>query len=476
MSAVSAVSSVSARKPVPAPAPSLNTDQAAAVALLMTAIDRGDPVARLLGCAGSGKSFTIIKLLKHYAALRPVCLTGPTNKSASVLKGMAAELGGKAEAHTIHKVLGLRPEVDEQRGRLVLKQFREPAIESGALIVVDECSMVDSQLMRFIQQAAHDARAQVLYVGDPGQLPPIFEAVSPAFTGNGVTARLTQIVRQKADHPILGMTQQLRDALDGGPVPRFETRHSGDGSLLHLDALEFQTALISVMKSKRYRADPDHARVLCWTNSKTESYNDLIRRALLGKAADKQCLLPNEIVVACSPILDLKISIGDMVTVVNAEPDSHLGIPCVKATIAANGKQGDVFVVRPQGRELYKEKVTSLVKAANALQSAYNDARNGNRLDKYPELDDKRRKAAWRDFFEFKDQSFADLRPIHATTVHRSQGSTYEKVFVDLIDIGRNTRRDVLLRLLYVALTRSRGDVIVTGELPDRLYKESDGE
>ena len=467
-----------ARKPVPAPpAPAqLNPDQSAAVALLMTAIDRGDPVCRLLGYAGTGKSFSVIRLLKHYAALRPVILSAPTHKAVSVLRAMAAELGGKAEANTIHKVLGLRPEVDEQRGRLVLKRFREPAIESGALIAVDECSMVDSQLLRFIQQAAHDARAQVLCVGDGAQLPPVFEAQSPAFSGDGVTARLTRIVRQKADHPILGMTQQLRDALDGGPVPRFETRHSGDGSLLHLDALEFQTALISVMKSKRYRADPDHARVLCWTNSKTESYNDLIRRALLGKAADKQCLLPNEIVVACSPILDLKISIGDMVTVVNAEPDSHLGIPCVKATIAANGKQGDVFVVRPQGRELYKEKVTSLVKAANALQSAYNDARNGNRLDKYPELDDKRRKAAWRDFFEFKDQSFADLRPIHATTVHRSQGSTYEKVFVDLIDIGRNTRRDVLLRLLYVALTRSRGDVIVTGELPDRLYKESDGE
>jgi ATP-dependent exoDNAse (exonuclease V) alpha subunit len=60
-------------------------------------------------------------------------------------------------------------------------------------------------------------------------------------------------------------------------------------------------------------------------------------------------------------------------------------------------------------------------------------------LDKYPELDDKRRKAAWREFFTFKDEAFADLRPIHATTVHRSQGSTYEKVFVDLSDIGRNT-------------------------------------
>ena len=162
------MSAVTARKPVAAP--SLNADQSAAVALLMDSIDRGDPIARLLGYAGTGKSFTVVRLLQRYAALRPVILSAPTNKAVSVLRSMAAELGGKAEASTIHRILGLRPEIDEQRGRLVLKRFREPQIDQGALIVVDECSMVDSALMRFIQQAAHDARAQVLYVGDPGQL------------------------------------------------------------------------------------------------------------------------------------------------------------------------------------------------------------------------------------------------------------------------------------------------------------------
>lgn len=31
----------------------------------------------------------------------------------------------------------------------------------------------------------------------------------------------------------------------------------------------------------------------------------------------------------------------------------------------------------------------------------------------------------------------------------------------------------VLLRLLYVGLTRARGDVVVTGELPARLYLDT---
>ena len=109
-------------------------------------------------------------------------------------------------------------------------------------------------------------------------------------------------------------------------------------------------------------------------------------------------------------------------------------------------------MVRPDGRDAYKLELSRRAKVANALQSEFNAHRNNNRLDQYSPLEDKRRKAAWVQFFQFKDEAFADLRPIHASTVHRSQGSTYEKVFVDLTDIGRSTRRDVLLRLLYVCL------------------------
>ena len=312
----------------------LNEDQGTAISELRTAIDRGDPVCRLLGFAGTGKSFSVVRLLKLYADRRPVLLTAPTNKAAAVLRAMAAEIGGKVESATIHRVLGLRPQLDEDRGRYILKRVRQPAIEEGALIVVDECSMVDSQLLRFITQAAQIARAQVLYVGDPAQLPPIFEAESPAFNGPGVTARLTEIVRQKADHPILSMTQLIRDAMKGGPVPRFETKHSGDGSLIHLDAPAFEAAMLKAMHGPEYQADPDHCRVLCWTNGKTAHYNQMIRRSLLGLKADEQALLPGETVVACNPILELGASIGDSVTVINAVPDIHHSIPCLKATIA----------------------------------------------------------------------------------------------------------------------------------------------
>jgi exodeoxyribonuclease-5 len=442
----------------------LNADQVAAVTQLATAIDRGDPVCRLLGYAGTGKSFATVRLLRTYAHERPVLLTAPTNKAAAVLRNMASEIGGDVEATTIHKALGLRPEVNADKGRVFLKQVKQPEIKLGSLVLIDEASMIDSVLMGFIHKGVREAHAQVLYVGDPAQLPPVFEAQSPAFSGAGVTCRLTQIVRQAQDHPILAMTAKIRAAIDGAEVPRFQTEKHAAGSLLHLDPAAFETELLAAFRSAAYETDPDHCRVLAWTNQRTNAYNRIIRRALLGPNADQHSLLPGEIVVACSPIVG-RVSVGDFVTVVEAKPVNHHGIPAYRAIIQPDkGKPLEVFTVRPEGYPAFKGKLSELVREAQELQK---------RVGTLTHLEDQQRRAAWVQFFAFKDEAFCDLRPIHASTVHKSQGSTYQTVYVDLTDIGRNTRRDVLLRLLYVALTRARGDVVVTGELPSRLYLET---
>jgi exodeoxyribonuclease-5 len=194
-----------------------------------------------------------------------------------------------------------------------------------------------------------------------------------------------------------------------------------------------------------------------------------------GRTLINKRFLPGEKVVACTPLLEAGVSIGDTVTVLEATPDAHAAhaIPCLRTKIRTEtGKRVEVWVVRPEGQARYWETLSHLAKVARALQAEHNAHRDAGTLHHYPQPQDQARRAAWVAFFAFKDATFADLRPVHAATVHRSQGSTYQTVFVDLTDIGRNTRRDVLLRLLYVGLTRARGDVYVTGELPARLYRE----
>jgi exodeoxyribonuclease-5 len=112
----------------------------------------------------------------------------------------------------------------------------------------------------------------------------------------------------------------------------------------------------------------------------------------------------------------------------------------------------------------YQQVLSELVKTAQALQQEKVLA--GAR---YSKPQDDCRRAAWRAFFSFKDR-YADLRPPHAGTIHRSQGSTYDIAYLDLTDIGHNTKWYEIAKLLYVGLTRPRHTVLATGALPERLY------
>jgi len=51
------------------------------------------------------------------------------------------------------------------------------------------------------------------------------------------------------------------------------------------------------------------------------------------------------------------------------------------------------------------------------------------------------------------------------------QGSTYSKVFVNLSDICECTDYDLMIRLLYVALSRAKDNIYIIGEIPDRLIR-----
>ena len=118
----------------------------------------------------------------------------------------------------------------------------------------------------------------------------------------------------------------------------------------------------------------------------------------------------------------------------------------------------------PAGWVTYQRVLSELVRTAQALQQEKVQA--GTR---YSKPQDACRRAAWRAFFSFKDR-YADLRPPHAGTIHRSQGSTYDIAYLDLTDIGRNTKWYEIAKLLYVGLTRPRHTVFATGALPERLY------
>ena len=77
------------------------------------------------------------------------------------------------------------------------------------------------------------------------------------------------------------------------------------------------------------------------------------------------------------------------------------------------------------------------------------------------------KKKEWPKYWEIKE-TWLDLRAAYAISVHKAQGSTYDKVFIDLTDIGKNWNAIDVARLMYVSITRAAKQVICYGELPEK--------
>jgi ATP-dependent exoDNAse (exonuclease V) alpha subunit len=71
----------------------------------------------------------------------------------------------------------------------------------------------------------------------------------------------------------------------------------------------------------------------------------------------------------------------------------------------------------------------------------------------------------WKHLHEFQ-QSLAQLQSVYCLTVHRSQGSTFQTSFLDLSDIRRREKTNLLeaQQMLYVAVTRPSQRLIVVGD------------
>lgn len=67
----------------------------------------------------------------------------------------------------------------------------------------------------------------------------------------------------------------------------------------------------------------------------------------------------------------------------------------------------------------------------------------------------------WDEINKILIEPFANLNYGYAITIHKSQGSTYDNVFVDIDDILQNTQSNEIKRCVYTSITRSSGKVFL---------------
>lgn len=169
----------------PAEAHPLDPDDPGHAAALR-ALDRREPLL-VTGRAGTGKS-TFLRALVAEERARGAALDGGARDAASDARGVvvlaptglaALNAGGQ----TIHAFLGLGARVPTAHddGADAMPRARRALLAAVDLLVVDEASMVRADLLDALDRAMRVARdrhrpfggARLLLVGDPWQLPPV---------------------------------------------------------------------------------------------------------------------------------------------------------------------------------------------------------------------------------------------------------------------------------------------------------------
>lgn len=161
----------------------------------------------LEGFAGTGKTY-LLKYFIENVVDKSFVVTAPTHKALRVLENNVGRKG-----KTLHSLHGLKPNTDLANFDIERPQFDplgEPTIKNYNLVIIDECSMINSSLFRLNRQRAKDFNTKILYVGDSLQLPPVNEVISPTFAAVENKVVLTDIVRQEKGNPLLELFILLR--------------------------------------------------------------------------------------------------------------------------------------------------------------------------------------------------------------------------------------------------------------------------
>jgi exodeoxyribonuclease-5 len=322
---------------------------------------RGAPqIFRLFGYAGTGKS----TLAREFAAdVDGKVLFGAfTGKAAHVMHRK-----GCTGASTIHSMIYRLDEDDPAREEPRFVLDHDSAVNDAALVIIDECSMVDETLGRDLLSFG----TPILVLGDPAQLPPVNGA--GFFTEAQPDVMLTEVHRQAAESPIINLATKVRQ---GG---RLEVGEFGEARVI-----------------KRADVTPDAVlaadQVIVGRNKTRHAYNARIRTL---KGIGSPVPAPGEKLVCLRNVKEKRLLNGSLWSVVD--------LP--KLRRRDKGKGATRLTVRPDDEGVQERNVDVLVK---------NEFWDGRESD-----------LEWQDKRGTEEFTYG-----YALTCHKAQGSQWDSVIV----------------------------------------------
>lgn len=469
----------------------LNDQQKSALKELEAFVNGDDTSITLSGYAGTGKT-TIMGIFNEYLKRRiqaDIIFSAPTHRANAVTRQKTPN----AKVVTLQSLLGLRPDFDITEDvfdlhKLKFEQVANVKIEAASIVIVDEASMIQDSLYDFLLEQIAAKGAQIIFVGDKGQLRPVkANNISKVFRNDGAQLQLTKVERT-GDNPILKESTRVRN----GEGFSYETdiAPNGQGVEYSSDKTRIREFVRTSLKEMKDSQDPLYFRVLAATNSSVDAYNSAIRQILYGRRPAQ--LYEGELVMGYSnreyDSLRKKYKLmnsGDYV-VQSVKPTTiqiDLTYPDRKESISMEGYKVTLKDAIDTSASSFTIDVVSnfetdenIIKVQEYIQTLWSMRKQllaegnptaarsvvekinriQNKIHTMRDIKDANGRLKLRKSFDYG----------YAHTIHKSQGGTYSKVLINDSSIntfGFNDKngQEVRQELKYVAVSRAKNYVMV---------------
>ncbi len=444
----------------------------------------------LTGSPGTGKTFLISFIYSILKEKYNILFSASTNKAVNVLQATYEKQHSKPkEEHelpsvtkkkgnvlfqTIHKFMSSKRTIDKN-GEAYF-QFTESKKENKPdIIFIDEVSMVSEVLAN--QISSLKSYKKVILIGDKNQLPPVNESESQVFSWKVPNGNLNEIVRYSNN--IVKLADQLRNLINHGTKINLKSCE-GNGIFLYKNQQDWLN---------EYYKNTDNTVVSAYTNEQVRFYNDTIRRHLLLKKSGKSKLdvfekgekimfngfyqaknIENEEetmnfytsyqinIVGCEEKvykMDYKIIIEKLKNDLELRDKSQKIIetilePFIKKLpleipIYYIATENGYLVNKPIDFNKFMETIEEIKNEFIKIKILFSEEIVREFWDFY--------------YVQFID-TFADITYGYSLTIHKQQGSTYERCFIDMKDIiHKNPKEKESYQCLFTAITRASKEV-----------------
>ncbi|MDD6212243.1 MAG: ATP-dependent RecD-like DNA helicase [Clostridiales bacterium] len=376
-------------------------------------------VTVITGGPGTGKTTTINIILRYFEQEeQEILLAAPTGRAA---KRMTEATG--YEARTIHRMLEFNGALDEDTDSRVKFERNESNPLDADVIIIDEMSMVDINLMYALLKAV-SVGTRLILVGDANQLP----SVGP---GN-----VLRDIIESGEFPVVELTKIFRQETASDIVVNAHRIHAGeqiDASrrskdflfVKRYDANRILNAVITLVRDKL----PPYVEAGCFDIQVmtpmrkgvlgVENLNKILQQFLNGPdASKKEKSFAQGIFREGDKVMQIRNNYQ-----IEWEIRSRYGIAAEKGAGVFNGDMG-------------------IIREINLFAETFEVEFDEGRIVTYS--------------FRQADE----LELAYAITVHKSQGSEYPAVVIPLL-----TGPHMLMNrnLIYTAVTRAKNCVCIVG-------------